>query len=191
MSECELERCDAGAALASAGPIAIATHAQTIVLTPLTSDGGATTYSPYVDHPGPWQAETSLHVQAAGADVPPFEGDVTVPDPIVMTVPAGHVALTRGAPLLLAWLPGTGVVRFSIFGESAGASLACSFDASLGAASVPPAALALLERDELSLSASHENPVEVEAGAWRVRMAGVNSALSADHTDYTLTITIH
>ncbi len=120
----------------------------------------------------------TLTLSGAGAKVPSFAAQSLVaPGAITLTAPLpgprGHYTVTTTAPLALTWTGGTAGNTVFIEGVAYGAtsetSFDCSWDATLGAGSVPKSMLAALAGQPGEISWGQQGaPVMFDAGKYAV-----------------------
>ena len=163
----------------SAGTITITGAKLPITLTPLAD----MTYETYRTE-ALFSGGETLNASATGADILSFAGTVTAPARITITAPAppGTDAITidRAKPFHATWTGTTAgkvVLRFS---GPTGATLACSYAASAGAADVPASALAVVPAGLGRFDASTETVEPIDAGDWRINLQATFDAVWTD-----------
>lgn len=163
----------------SAGTITITGATRPITLTPMTDK----IYETYVTQ-ALFGGGENLRASATGDDIVAFAGMVTAPARITITAPAapgsGSLTIDRAQPFHATWTgasTGNVVLRFS---GPTGATLACSYAASAGAAEVPAAALAMVPAGLGRFDASTETLEQIDAGDWRINLQATFDAVWTD-----------
>jgi hypothetical protein len=132
---------------------------------------------------GDFKGGETITLAAAGADVPAFSHDLKMLSPPVLTKPAAtETSIPIGrAGVELASQPGEAGTEVSVVAFGSGSewtSMICSWDASLGAGSVPAEALKLLpDRQELFITGRRD--ALQNAGNFVVQLSLVTSARTA------------
>lgn len=190
VTECDYTGGGGGGGLSSldAGVITITGGAQSVTLTAdATKQYGSVTsgVAPLFD------GGETLTVSAAGsADLPAWSGTVVAPAPADFTAPSfdGNLSILRSSPLSVAWTGGgAGRVRFFVatVETSSGqttrtVSVSCEAPASMGAMSVPAAALGRLSPTGANVSATASASVtsttSLEVGEILVSLVAVHAA---------------
>jgi hypothetical protein len=153
---------------------------------------------------GAWPAGQTVHIQAAGGDVPAFSGDVLAPQALTVTTPYGGTfgtrqplagGLSKGADLALAWTPTSSSVKVTalLYENYAGAthpaaiSISCTFDGSLGAGTIPSSALRDLSTTPATqggplttLELTPSSTLHLQDGTYAIRLTGLGEGMVFD-----------
>jgi hypothetical protein len=176
---CAIEDCpasDAGLPLptstASAGTLQITGGTMPVSLVP-----SGTSYPPVQGTSRLWNGGESIHVTAAGAEVPAFDIGLTAPSYVTVTAPAwpalgSNLTIDRTQPLTLSWSggqDGTVEVQLRVSGARQ-VGVVCMFPAASGSGSIPVTALAKfpVATTGASLSVDCITDKNTTAGAWSV-----------------------
>ena len=132
-----------------------------------------------------FHAGDTLTYLAAGGDVPQFQDTVTAPESIVLSAPLIPVGIVMNFSLAnppqFVWSNGGAAkVRITLFqaGTSISLQAVCDYDASLGAASIPAAALAGFGKGQqaATLSVYTKAAKSITAGSYNVSLAAATMA---------------
>jgi hypothetical protein len=132
---------------------------------------------------GDWSSGERVLISAEGADVPAFDGEIEIPEPLVVITPAFDqdfdFGADLGAPLELSWTGGGGSTVELVIMQTGFLSnplnIVCQFPASEAGGTVSPRVLSNLSRDstaQVTIAAVHGQ--NAQAGPIDVRIEGVS-----------------